>query len=125
MNLTHLHAFTAAMQRKDLEAMLTHMADQVILKTPLHVGPFEGKDAVRSVVRPLLGVVDKFDFKELMQGPEHVSQYFAVTIGSIELDGMDYWHLDEAGLIQEMTVLWRPLPAVSAVNARLADGGPS
>ena len=123
MNLTHLHAFTAAMQRKDLEAMLTHMADDVILKTPLHVEPFEGKDAVRSVVGPLLGVVDTFDFKELMQGPEHVSQYFAVAVGSAELDGMDYWLLDEAGLIQEMTVLWRPLPAVVAVQARLTDGG--
>ena len=125
MNLTHLHAFTAAMQRKDLEAMLTHMADDVILKTPLHAQPFEGKDAVRSVAGPLLGVVDTFDFKELMQGPEHVSQYIAVTIGPTELDGMDYWLLDEAGLIQEMTVLWRPLPAVVAVQARLADGGPA
>lgn len=34
MNLSHLHAFTEAMQRKDLEAMLTHMADDAILKTP-------------------------------------------------------------------------------------------
>ncbi len=34
MDLTHLKAFTAAMQRKDLEAMLTHMADDVTLKTP-------------------------------------------------------------------------------------------
>jgi hypothetical protein len=29
MVLTHLHAFTDAMQRKDLEAMLTHMTDDV------------------------------------------------------------------------------------------------
>ena len=30
MNLTHLHAFTAALQRKDLDAMLTHMNDDVV-----------------------------------------------------------------------------------------------
>jgi SnoaL-like domain len=119
MNLTHLHAFTDALQRKDLEAMLTHVADDMILKTPLVAEPFKGKAAIRPVVQALLGVVDKFDFREMMQGPEHVSQYFGVTVGSNELDGMDYWRLNPAGLIQEMTVLWRPLPAIVAVQNKL------
>ncbi len=119
MNLNHLHAFTDAMQRKDLEAMLTHMTDDIILKTPLVAEPFNGKTAIRPVVEALLGVVDKFEFREMMQGPQHVSQYFGVTVGLDELDGMDYWLLNEAGLIQEMTVLWRPLPAVVAVQNKL------
>lgn len=123
MDLTHLQAFTAAMQRKDLEAMLTHMADDIILKTPLAAEPFEGKAAIRPVVEALLGVVDTFDFRETMQGPRHVSQYFGVTVGSNELDGMDYWLINEAGLIQEMTVLWRPLPAIVAVQNKLAAAG--
>ena len=120
MDLTHLHAFTAAMQRKDLEAMLTHMADDMILKTPLVDEPFKGKTAIRPVVQALLGVVDEFDFRETMQGPQHVSAFFGITVGSIELDGMDYFRLNEAGLLQEMTVLWRPLPAVVAVQNKLA-----
>jgi hypothetical protein len=32
---------------------------------------------------------------------------------------MDYWRLDEQGLIEEMTVLWRPLPAIVAVQNQL------
>ncbi len=49
-----------------------------------------------------------------------------MTVESQELDGMDYWRLDEAGLIQEMTVLWRPLPAILEVQKALAhaDGQP-
>jgi len=126
MELTHIHAFTAAMQRKDLKAMLTHMADDIILKTPLVDEPFKGKAAIRPVVEALLGVVDKFDFREIMHGSQHVSAFFGITVGSIELDGVDYWRLNEAGLIQEMTVLWRPLPAVVAVQNKLAlaDGKP-
>ena len=126
MDLTHIHAFTAAMQRKELEAMLTHMADDVTLKTPLLAEPFQGKAALRPVVEALLGMVDRFEFHEIMRGPQHVSSFFKITVGSTELDGMDYWRLDEAGLIQEMTVLRRPLPAVAAVQDKLAhdDGGP-
>jgi SnoaL-like domain len=121
MDLTHIHAFTAAMQRKNLEAMLAHMADDIILKTPLVAEPYKGKAAIRPVVEALLGLVDKFDFHEIMQGPAHISAFFGITVGSEQLDGVDFWRLNESGLIQEMTVLWRPLPAVMAVQKKL-DG---
>ena len=120
MDLTHIHAFTAAMQRKDLEGMFSHMADDILLKTPLAAAPFKGKAAIRPVVEALLGVVDRFDFREILQGPQHVAAFFGITVGSEELDGVDYWRLNDAGLIQEMTVLWRPLPAIVAVHDRLA-----
>jgi hypothetical protein len=119
MNLIHVHAFTAAMQRKDLDAMLSHMRDDVHLLTPLVSEPFQGKIAIRPVVEALLAVVDSFEFLELMEGPQHVSEFFRVTVGSLVLDGMDYWRLDEDGLIQEMTVLWRPLPAIVALQNQL------
>ena len=120
MNLTHIHAFTAAMRRKDLEAMLTHMADDIVLKTPLVAEPFKGKAAIRPVVEALLRVVDAFDFREILQGPQHVSAFFGITVNSNELDGVDYWRVDDDGLIREMTVLWRPLPAAIAVQEVLA-----
>jgi hypothetical protein len=119
MNLDHVTAFTAAMQHKNLEAMLSHMADDVVLNTPLIAAPVKGKTAIRWIVEPLLGVVDAFDFREIMLGPEHVSSFFKITVERAQLDGMDYWLLDSAGLIKEMTVLWRPLPAAMAVRDRL------
>jgi len=122
MNISHIHAFTSAMQRKDLESMLSHMAEDVVLRTPLASEPLQGKAALRPVVTALLGVVDQFVFREFLQGPEHVSAFFGITVGSLELDGVDYWRLNDAGFIQEMTVLWRPLPAIVAVKNRLEQG---
>jgi limonene-1,2-epoxide hydrolase len=119
VDLTHINAFTAAMARKDLNTMLTHMADDIVLRSPLAAEAFHGKAAVRPVVEALFKAVDTFDFQEIMQGPRHVSSFFKVTSGPIALDGVDYWRLDAAGMIKEMTVLWRPFPAVAAVNAKL------
>jgi hypothetical protein len=124
MNLTHVRAFTEAMTRKDLESMLLDMSEDVVLRTPLIAEPIQGKAAIRPVVSALLGVVERFDFREIMQGPEHVSSFFKVTVGPNELDGMDYWRLNDSGLIQEMTVLWRPLPAAVVVQQLLVHGGP-
>lgn len=119
MNLTHVNAFTAAMARKDLEATLTHMTDDITLNTPLVAEPVKGKAAIRPVVTALLAVVDEFDFRETLQGPEHVSEFFKITVGSLKLDAMDFWRLNKDGLIQELTVLWRPLPAIAAVQQKL------
>ena|SRR5215471_1913637 len=109
------------MQRNDLEAMLSHMAGDIVLNTPLMAEPVLGKESLREVVGPLLAVVDALDFREIMHGPEHVSSFFKANLGTIKLDDMDYWLLDSAGLIREMTVLWRPLPAVIAVRDRLGE----
>ena len=125
MSLTHVRAIIEAMTRKDLESMLLHMSEDVVLRTPLVAEPIQGKAAIRPVVSALLGVVDRFDFREIMQGPEHVSSFFKVTVGPNELDGMDYWRLNSSGLIEEMTVLWRPLPTAVAVQQMLVDGGPN
>ena len=62
MEMTHITAFTDAMNRKDLEGMLTHMADEVVLNTPLASEPVKGKTAIRQVAGALLKVVDKFDW---------------------------------------------------------------
>jgi len=124
MNLTHVRAFIEAMTRKDLESMLLHMSEAVVLRAPLVPESIQGKAAIRPVVSALLGVVDRFDFREIMQGPEHVSSFFKVPVGPNELDGMDYWRLNDSGLIEEMTVLWRPLPAAVAVQQLLVQGGP-
>lgn len=121
IDLTHVHAFTDAMQRKDRDAMLSHMTDDIVLKTPLAAAPFQGKDAIRPVVTALLRVVDTFDFREVLQGPDHVAAFFGLTVGPHQLDGVDMWRLDDRGLIGEMTVLWRPLPAAVAVEKALAQ----
>ncbi|HET6605300.1 MAG TPA: nuclear transport factor 2 family protein [Rhodopila sp.] len=122
MDLTHIHAFTAAMQKKDLDTMLSQMAEGVVLNTPLTAEPVHGKVAIREVVGPLLRIVDSFDFQEVMEGPLHVSSFFKVTVDSVTVDAMDFWRLDDTGLIAEMTVLWRPLPAVAEVARILSEG---
>lgn len=82
IDLTHLHGcIDGMMQRKNLEDMLPSMADDMVLRTPLVAEPFAGKAAIKHLVTALLGVVDKFNFREIRQGSEHVSVSFGVMIG--------------------------------------------
>ncbi|WCS26912.1 nuclear transport factor 2 family protein [Methylobacterium sp. NMS14P] len=120
MDLTHVRAFAAALAAKDRDAMLAQMAEGVVLNTPLAAEPVRGKAAIRPVVDALLAAVDAFEVREILEGPAHAAAFFGATAGPHRLDGMDYWRLDAAGRIAEMTVLWRPLPEAIAVRDRLA-----
>ena len=80
------------------------------------------------MVDALLAAVDAFEVRGILEGPAHAAAFFGATAGPHRLDGMDYWRLDAAGRIAEMTVLWRPLPAALAVRdllMRTPDTGPS
>ena len=70
-----------------------------------------------------------------MQSPSHVASFSVVRSGAERLDAIHYWLLDEAGRIARMKVLWRPLPALAALqrgwmgrpqtsSARLLEGAP-
>ncbi|MBV8442166.1 MAG: hypothetical protein JO312_16665, partial [Hyphomicrobiales bacterium] len=45
---------------------------------------------------------------------------FTIRFGDHVIDDMDHMHLNDAGLVDSMTVAWRPLPAVVAVQQKLA-----
>jgi hypothetical protein len=120
-DLTPVHAFTDAMRREDRDAMLSHMTDDIVLKTPLAAAPFKGNDAIRPVVTALLSVVDAFDFRRSCRGRTVLRRFSDLRFGPYELDGVDVWRLDDNGFIREMTVLWRPLPAAVAVEKALAQ----
>ncbi|WP_027794849.1 nuclear transport factor 2 family protein [Paraburkholderia acidipaludis] len=121
MNTTeHLDAYLEAMARRHVEGTLPHMADDVVLRSPIAPTPFEGKERVAAVLTQLLGTVDAFEPKLLLRDAADCVSIFTIRSGDNVIDGMDHMHLNDAGLVDSMTVAWRPLPAVVAVQQKLA-----
>ena len=88
--------------------MLDHVAESVVLKTPLAAEPVNGKAAPTPVVRRFSGWSTSSISRDHAR-PEYVSSFFTVTVGTLELDGMDFRHLDGAGLVDDhIWVLCRP-----------------
>lgn len=120
MNLDHLNLFLEAMHRRDAAGLEPHMSADVTLRSPIVPEPFNGKAQVQSVMSLLLGIVDSFELLEILPGEAHVATFFKLRVGPTEVDGMDYVHLNDAGLIDSLVVLWRPLPSIVAIQNRLA-----
>lgn len=116
----HLKSFLDAMHAHDPQAAAQHLAESVTLKSPIVVEPFLGRDQATAILASLLNVIDEFTFVDHLSGATHFAAVFIIKAGSTTVEGMDYIHLDDAGKIDSMTISWRPLPAVVAVQNRLA-----
>jgi limonene-1,2-epoxide hydrolase len=116
----HLDAYLKAMGNRDVERTKVHMASNVVLRSPIVPAPFEGKESVAAVLTQLLSTVDAFEPKLLLRDGADFVAVFTIRLGDHVIDGMDHMHLNEAGLVDSMTVAWRPLPSVVAVQQKLA-----
>ncbi|MEI7298562.1 nuclear transport factor 2 family protein [Paraburkholderia tropica] len=116
----HLDAYLDAMGRRDVEGTKVHMADNVVLRSPIAPAPFEGRERVAEVLTQLLDTVEAFEPKLLLREGADFVAVFTIRLGDQVIDGMDHMHLNDEGLVDSMTVAWRPLPAVVAVQQKLA-----
>jgi hypothetical protein len=116
----HLNEYLDAMARRNVEGTLPHMADNVVLRSPIAPTAIEGKERVAHVLTQLLSTVDAFEPKRLLRDEADFVAVFTIRFGDHVIDGMDHMHIDEKGLVDSMTVAWRPLPAVVGVQQKLA-----
>ena len=116
----HLDAYLEAMGRRDVEGTNAHLADDVVIRSPIAPTPFQGKEQVTGVLKALLSTVDAFEPKLLLRDRSDFVAVFTIRLDDHVIDGMDHMHLNDAGLVDSMTVAWRPLLAVVAVQQKLA-----
>jgi limonene-1,2-epoxide hydrolase len=116
----HLDAYLEAMGRRDVEGTKAHLADDVVIRSPIVPAPFQGKEQVIRVLDALLNTVDAFEPKLLLRDGADFVAVFRIRFGDHVIDGMDHMHLNDAGLVDSMTVAWRPLQAMVAVQQKLA-----
>ncbi|MDI4234149.1 nuclear transport factor 2 family protein [Bradyrhizobium sp. Arg237L] len=96
-----------------------HLADSIELLSPIVPTPFQGKECVADVLTKLLDTVDAFEPQLLLHNGADVVVVLTIRFGDHVIDAFDHIHLNKDGLIERMTVAWRPLPAVVAVQQRL------
>jgi ketosteroid isomerase-like protein len=85
----HLDAYLDAMHRRDVAGTMNHMADNVVIHSPIAPAPFEAKQQAVELLRALLTNVDSFDMKRLIGGDQDYVAVFTFVVGPHKVDGMD------------------------------------
>jgi hypothetical protein len=114
--------FRAAVEAGDLEVALSLFADDVLFHSPVVHRPYQGKEALGTVLRAVFTVFENFRYTAEYGGPDGHVLSFRAEVDGLELEGVDILRAtpDPDDPITELTVLIRPYSAATAVKERMA-----
>lgn len=112
-----MHPFRQAVEARDVAAVEALLAEDVVLNSPVAYRPYAGKALVLAILRGAARVFEDFQYvREITgaDGRDHVL-VFRANIGAKQVQGCDILHLDDDGLVDELTVMVRPLLGAKAL----------
>jgi hypothetical protein len=101
--------------------MAEALSDDVVLHSPVLFRGFEGREAVGLVLSHVAEALEDLTYVDEALGDGTVVLRFEAKVGDLELEGVDYLTLDEEGRVADLTVFMRPLSALTAFNAQMAE----
>lgn len=120
MDMTHLKPFLDGMHAGRADRLADHMSEDVVLNSPILADPVRGKAAVAGVLAALLQVADSFEVTSIVAAERNAAVFVTIPAGDVTVEGVDDMHVDREGLVSSMTIQWRPLPAIVAMQQLIA-----
>ncbi|MEU1365312.1 nuclear transport factor 2 family protein [Streptomyces sp. NPDC005803] len=116
-----MHPFRQAVEAHDMGAAEALLAEDVVFTSPVAFRPYRGKPLTAAILRAVSEVFSDIRYvRELASedGRDH-ALVFEARVGDREINGCDFLHMNEAGEIDDMTVMVRPLSAAQALAAAM------
>lgn len=119
-----MKAFQQAVESGDREAMLATLADDVVFRSPAVNTPYAGKRATSVILSAVLNVFENFRYTRTVESGADSVLVFEANVGDKKLEGADFIHVNEQGLIDDFRVMVRPLKGLQAVVDGMAQAIP-
>ncbi|WP_395103591.1 nuclear transport factor 2 family protein [Actinomadura sp. SCN-SB] len=116
-----MHPLRRAAETEAIDEVQALLAENVVFVSPVAFSPYTGRDMVSAILRGVYGVFEDFRYEKELGHPNgrDYALIFKARVGDREIHGCDLVHHDENGLIDEFTVMVRPLSAVNALASAM------
>ena len=109
------HPFRLAVEAGDIAAATRCLAPGIVFNSPVAFKPFEGSETVGGVLALVFDTFEDFRYVEEIADGASTLLVFRARVGEREIHGIDLVHVDADGLIDELTVMVRPLSGAIAL----------
>ena len=112
-----MQQFRDAIENQDLDALIALLADDVVFRSPVVHAPYQGREQLKLLLRAVGEVLEDFRYTRELGAPAAADHAFVfrARVGDREVEGCDFLHLNDDGLIDEMYVMVRPLTGLMAL----------
>jgi SnoaL-like domain len=124
-------AIEAGINAGDREALAASveatLAEDIVFNSPVVFRPYEGREAVMTVLRAVFEVLEDFRYEAELESGARRALIFRARVGDRELQGLDLLAMDDDGKVSELTVMVRPMSGMlalaEAMKAQLEAAG--
>ncbi len=109
-----MKAFRDAVEAGDFDGLGDLLAADVVFRSPVAFKPYEGKPIVAAILRGVGRVFEDFRYVDQVVDGDSSVLVFQTRVGDVTIHGADFIHVRD-GLIDELTVMVRPLSAAHAL----------
>lgn len=122
-----MHAFRAAVEADKVDEIGSLLAENVVFHSPVAFKPYEGHEIVTFILKTAFETFEDFHYVRELNSPEdgYSGLVFAAKVDGLDIHGCDFIHATPDGLIDEFTVMLRPMKAVQAFAAKMGARLPS
>ena len=117
-----MHPFRKAVEAGDHHAVEALLAEDVVFTSPVSFAPYPGKAITAAILRGVSRVFEDFTYvREIISADGHdLALVFTARVGDKKINGCDFLHLNDDGLIDDFVVMVRPLSAAKALSDAMA-----
>ena len=112
-----MNPFRAAVEAHDLDRAVALLDVDVVFRSPVVFKPYHGRDEVAVLLGAVSRVFEDFRYEREIGAPDAADHalVFRARVGDREIEGCDFLHTGDNGLIDEFFVMVRPLSAALAL----------
>jgi hypothetical protein len=112
--------FRAAVEAGDVEALIETLAPDSVLHSPITDGfKFTGDDEIRGLMPDVFAVVEDIHYTEDVGDAHTRALFYTARIGTVNVEEATRVRLDDDARVTDVTLWFRPLPALTALMAGL------
>jgi hypothetical protein len=104
--------FREAVQQKDLDAIGSLLAADVVFHSPVTFHPFIGRETLMKLLSLVIEIFEDFRYTDELAGQDEHALIFRASVSGREIEGIDLLRVNADGLIYDFTVMLRPLSAL-------------
>jgi hypothetical protein len=114
-------AFRRAVEARELGSVGELLTEDVVLHSPIAFRPYQGREMVAGIINLVASILEDFTFQHEIgeESDDDHALVFGARIGDLSIQGCDFLHTNHDGLIDELTVMLRPLRAVHAFEKQM------
>jgi hypothetical protein len=116
-----LHAFTAALAARNVDALVATLAPDAVLHSAVSDVPFEGRDLLHDLYSSLFATFEELRVTDEFTNEDTLVFFWEGRMDGRFIEGADRVRLNGQGQVQDITIVGRPLYGLSAFITKLGN----